>query len=96
MSLLSSKLDQLGMQFDLEKDGFDYFKQLQEENFQFFTKDPISSGQPIVKSSIDISTLNSVTKLPTKPIVPPLSDQLANFKSQQAYIESLNLREVCF
>ena len=44
MSVLSSKLDQLGMQFDLEKDGFDFFKQLQEENFQFFTKDPVNNG----------------------------------------------------
>ena len=49
-----------------------------------------------MRNPLDIYTLNSVTKLPTRPMVPPLSEQLANFKSQQAYIESLNLREVCF
>ena len=44
LSSLTSKLDQLGMQFDLEKDGFDFFKTLQEENFQFFSKDHINKG----------------------------------------------------
>ena len=83
LSTLQSQLDKLEVQFDLEKDGYDYFNQLQEENFKFFATD-ISNPKgspPIVRNPMDIHTLNSITKLPTRPVVPPLSEQLANFKS---------------
>ena len=79
LSSLQSKLDKLDVQFDMEKDGYDYFNQLQEDNFKFFAND--ATKPSIVRNPLDIHTLTSVTKLPSRPIVPPLSEQLANFKS---------------
>ena len=58
----------------------------------------IKHDERAVSERIETHVISSITKLPGKimPGEPPLSEKLLLFESQQAYIESLNLREVCF
>ena len=55
-------------------------------------------GNRILKERINPKTLKKISKLPER-IIPgelPLSERLLSFESQQAYLDSLNLREVCY
>ena len=93
------------MQFDLEKDGEEFFEDLQKEDFARFNgqeddqmKEGVDLQKQILTERMDQKTLESVSKLPDKIQIgqPPLSEKLLQFESQQAYLESLNLREVCY
>lgn len=85
------------MQFDLEKDGEEYFEYLQKVDFAQFNS-CVDVEDRVVQERIEPEIIGSVTKLPGKivPGEPPLSEKLSKFKTQQAYIDSLNLREMCY
>ena len=72
---------------------------MQLDDFAKFNGTVVNSKvKPILQDRVDPKTLESISKLPDKinQAEPPLSERLLSFKSQQAYLESLNLREVCY
>jgi len=92
---LQGRIDQLNTHFDLERDGDDFFDHVQEADFAKFhgTKD-----KAILSERISPKMLESISRLPN-PLEGGqaiLSEKLLGFESQRAYLESLNLREVCY
>ena len=96
---LQNRIEQLSVQFDLEKDGEEFCEYIQKEDFaKFNAVNMDKKNMSILSERVEPKTLDQISKLPDKIVEgePPLSEKLFSFKSQQAYLESLNLREVCY
>ena len=74
---------------------------MQKEDFDKFNASASKSGktvQPVLHERLDTKALEAVSKLPSviEPNKPFISEKLLSFNSQKDYIDSLNLREVCY
>ena len=72
-----------------------------KEDFDKFNASASKLGQNdkrVLNERLDTKTLEAVSKLPSmiEPSKPFISEKLLSFNSQKEYIDSLNLREVCY